>query len=94
MSGFLDRLPAPVRHALIAFVAGFVPIVLGAISENAADLGAVNWTSVLAQAISAGFVAAVGVVGVLAGTSLTQQYGYSSGTTDQPPGSYTDTPAA
>jgi hypothetical protein len=75
MTGFLDRLPAPVRHFALIFVGAFVTTVLGVVSANVNDLSAVVWSTVLVDALGAGLASGLAGVGLAAATPLTTQYG-------------------
>ena len=80
MTGFLDRLPAPVRHGLLAFFGAFVAALLPTLQSFATG-GSVDWQSALVEAVGAGVAGALAAVGLAAGTSLTTQYGVGSGDT-------------
>ena len=78
MTGILDRLPAPVRHAVLVFLGAFVTTILGVVSANVHDLSAVSWSTVLLDAVGAGVASAIAAVGLAASTPLTTQYGVGS----------------
>ena len=76
----LDRLPAPVRHFVIAFL-GSASLVLVSAINDAKGVTSVAWASVLTDALNAGIVAAVSLVGVMYLTPLTRQYGVGANAT-------------
>jgi hypothetical protein len=78
MTGILDRLPAPLRHAILVFLGAFVTTVLGVVSANVNDLSAVVWGTVLLDALSAGVASAIAAVGLNAALPLDTQYGVGS----------------
>lgn len=72
--GLLDRLPAPIRHAVIGGGAAAGSTVTAAIIHSQ-GVTRVEWGSTLLQAIDKGFLAAAITVSALALTPLTRQYG-------------------
>lgn len=78
MTGILDKLPAPVRHFALVFIGAFVTTILGVVSANTSDLGAVDWRTAVLDALGAGLASGVAAVGLAAGTPLTRQYGVGS----------------
>lgn len=78
MTGILDRLPAPARHFALVFLGAFVTTILGVVSANVRDLGAISWGTVLLDALGAGVASAIAAVGLVAATPLSTQYGIGS----------------
>lgn len=76
MSWF-DKLPAVVRHALIAFASAVLGD-LGSAVVTAGGVQALVWPDAGYHALTAGVVAVVGSIGLLSGTTLTRQYGVGS----------------
>jgi hypothetical protein len=79
MQGFLDKLPAWLRHALIAFFGSAVTVLAGGIAaavSSDAGIAGIQWATLVADAANAGLVAAIAVLGVGFSTTITQQYGY------------------
>lgn len=74
----LDRLPAPVRHAVIAFTAAFASIVLGGVI-SAAGVTGVDWPMLLVSAVNGAAVTTATVMLTLYITPLTRQYGRDKG---------------
>ena len=70
----LDRLPAPVRHFVIAFVGSASLVIVSAIN-GASGVTNVAWATVLTDALNAGIVSGVGLIAVMYLTPLTRQYG-------------------
>lgn len=78
MTGFLDRLPTPVRHAVLVFVGAFVSALLPALTTFAKG-DAVDWQSTLVDALGLAVAAVVSAVGLNAALPLDTQYGNGSG---------------
>lgn len=78
MTGFLDRLPAPLRHAIIvafgAFVSGLIPS-LSALAHGTP----VDWPAALVDAAGLAVAAALAAVGLNAAAPFDTQYGTGSG---------------
>lgn len=72
--GLLDRLPAPIRHAVIGGGAAAGSTITSAII-HAQGVTGVAWGETLVQAVDKGFLAAALTVSALALTPLTRQYG-------------------
>lgn len=74
VQGWLDRLPASVRHAVIVFGGS----ALGKLGQTIVDAGGVTgvaWGDALTAALNAAAVATVLAAGVLTLTPATRQYG-------------------
>jgi hypothetical protein len=87
MTGWLDNLPAPLRHAVLVFVGTFLGTLATAVAgayEGGSGLTAFDWQGNLAHAavVAVGaVVAAVGLAGVLPpAVGGTSQYGVGSNT--------------
>lgn len=74
MSEWIERLPAPVRHAAAAFLGVYVTTIAAAIiaSNGVTD---VPWSGTLLDGLNKAAVAAAGVVVTLYATPLTDAYG-------------------
>ena len=76
----LDRLPAPVRHAVLIFAAAFASVLVGAYYQQLqacglSCLGQVDAGHALLSALETGIAATVAGSGILGLTPATLQYG-------------------
>ncbi len=74
MSDFVAGLPAPVRHVLAAFIGAYVAVLVAAVSA-AGGVTTVDWNGTLVDGLNKAAIAAVGVLGTLYATPLTDAYG-------------------
>lgn len=70
----LDRLPAWLRHALIAFVAAYIGTILDAVI-TAHGVTLVAWPNILVTALDAAALATAVAISTLYLTPITKQYG-------------------
>jgi hypothetical protein len=74
MSEWIEQLPAPVRHAVAAFLGVYVTTIAVAILA-ANGVTEVPWSGTLVDGLNKAFVAAAGIVATLYVTPLTDAYG-------------------
>ena len=74
MSDFVEGLPAPVRHVLAAFIGAYAAVIVAAVSA-AGGVTTVDWNGTLVDGLNKAAIAAVGVLGTLYVTPLTDAYG-------------------
>lgn len=73
MKGFLDRLPAPVRHAVIVLVGTFLGELVRAAAADGLEV--LTSSATYATAGAAAVLATAAALGLLSGTAATTQYG-------------------
>jgi len=74
MVEWVEKLPAPVRHVVAAFIGAYVAVIIAAVS-GAGGVTAVDWDGTLVDGLNKAALAAVAVVGTLFVTPLTDAYG-------------------
>lgn len=74
MSDFIEGLPAPVRHVAAAFIGAYVAVLVAAVT-SAGGVTSVDWNGTLVDGLNKAALAAVGVLGTLYVTPLTDAYG-------------------
>lgn len=84
MNGFLDRLPAPVRHFVLVFFGAAATTLLGVVvaAVHGDGLASIQWGTALLDSLGAGIAAGAAAVGVAAGTPIITQYGVGAASTD------------